>query len=133
MSALTKDRKTDWRAAVDFSDPAAAAALIYVGAIVCLNATGYAVPGSADNTLKVRGVARERIDNTNGADGDLDVPTQKGLHKFANDGTITRADLEANAYIVDDQTVADNDNGGARPLCGVIKQVDSDGVWVFIA
>lgn len=133
MAALTKDRKTDFRAGVDFSDPAEADAVVYVGAVVCLNAAGNAVPGSADNTLKVRGVARERVDNTGGAAGDLQVPTQKGLHKFANDGTITRADLEASAYIVDDQTVADNDNAGARPLCGVIKDVESDGVWVEIA
>ena len=132
MAALTKDRKTQRREGVSNNDPVAATALIYYGSIVVLNATGYAAPGSTATGLKARGVAQEQVDNSAGANGDKSINTEPGKHKFANDGSITLADIENTAYIVDDQTVADNDGGATRSVAGVIKGVDSDGVWVQI-
>jgi len=132
MTALTADRNTPRRNGIDFVDPVAASAIIYAGALVALNGTGYLVPGSAATGLKARGIAQENIDNSTGIDGALRVPVMTGVFRFANDGTITIADIEATAYIVDDQTVADNDGTGTRSVAGTIKSVDSAGVWVNI-
>ena len=46
---------------------------------------------------------------------------------------ITAADIDASAYIVDDETVAKTDGGGTRSIAGTIKQVDAAGVWILFA
>jgi len=132
MVALSKDKKTNERAGVDYSDPVAAGAQIFAGALVVLDAIGYAQPGTTAVGLTARGVAQENVDNSAGADGDLNAPSKSGRFHFANDGTIARVDIGSNAYIVDDQTVADNDGGTTRSIAGVIKDVDSDGVFVQV-
>jgi hypothetical protein len=133
MAALTADRNTPRRDGVQFSRPVAATAHIYAGAIACLSATGYATPGTVATTLKKPGIAQEEVDNSAGADGDLTVLVRHGVFRVANDGTITIADIGNSAYIVDDQTVADNDGTGTRSLAGTIVDVDADGVWVDFA
>lgn len=135
MTALTKDRNTVCRDGVQFSDPVAAAVVIFAGSLVCLNASGYAVPGSTSTTLKARGVAQEQVDNSAGAAGDLAIETRRGVFPFANSTStdeITRADIGASAYIVDDQTVAKTSATNTRSVAGVIRDVDSNGVWVEI-
>lgn len=135
MAALTKDRNTKRRDGVVYSDPVAATTKIFTGSLVCLNAAGNAVPGSTSTTLKARGVAQEQIDNLTGAIGDKRVETRRGVFPFANSTStdeITRADIGANAYIVDDQTVAKTSGTNTRSVAGVIRDVDSDGVWVEI-
>jgi hypothetical protein len=135
MVALTKDRNTKRRDVVVFSDPMAASAKIYAGALVCINAAGYAVAGSTSTTLKVRGVAQEQVDNSTGAAGAQLVNSRRGCFPFINSAAadeITRADIGATAYIVDDQTVAKTNGTNTRSAAGVIRDVDSDGVWVEI-
>lgn len=135
MAALTKDRNTVRRDGVQYSDPVAASTRIYAGALVCLNASGNAVPGSVSTTLKARGVAQEQVDNSSGAAGDKRVETRRGVFPFANSAStdeITRADIGNSAYIVDDQTVAKTHATNTRSVAGVIRDVDSDGVWVEI-
>jgi len=135
MTALTKDRNTLRRDGVQYSDPVAASTRIFAGALVCINASGYAVPGSTATTLKARGVAQEYVDNSAGAAGDVRVETRRGVFCFANSSStdeITRADIGADAYIVDDQTVAKTHATNSRSVAGVIRDVDSDGVWVEI-
>lgn len=132
MVALTKDRNTKTRPGDDFNHPVAAAAIIFAGSILCLNAAGDAVPGSTSTTLVAIGRAEEYVDNSAGAAGDLTVNGRKGVFHFANDGTIARVDIGGSAYIVDDQTVADNDGAATRSVAGEIVDVDADGVWVKI-
>lgn len=132
---LTKDRDTVRRDGVQYSDPVAAATRIFTGSLVCLNAAGDAVPGSTATTLKARGVAQEHVDNRDGAAGDLRIETRRGVFPFANSTTtdeITRADIGNSAYIVDDQTVAKTSATSTRSIAGVIRDVDSNGVWVEI-
>lgn len=132
MVALTKDKQSEYRDGNDFEDPAASGATIHAGALVVLNATGYAAPGSTATGLVARGVAKEAVDNSAGADGDLMVPTRKGPHKLVNDGSIDRTHIGSTVYIVDDQTVAATDGTGTRSAAGTLIQVDADGVWVDI-
>ena len=133
--ALTKDRNTVRRDGVQYSDPVAAATRIFAGSLLCLNAAGNAVPGSLSATLKARGVAQEHVDNRDGAAGDLRIESRRGVFPFANSTStdeITRADIGASAYIVDDQTVAKTSATSTRSIAGVIRDVDSNGVWVEI-
>ena len=135
MAALTKDRDTKRRDGAQFSDPVAASTKIYAGSLVCLNASGYAVPGSTATTLKARGVAQEQVDNSAGSAGDLRVDTRRGIFKFGNSASadlIAIADIGNDCYIVDDQTVAKTNGSNTRSVAGKIRQVDSDGVWVEI-
>lgn len=132
---LSKDRDTKRRDGVQFSHPVASAAVIYAGALVALNAGGYAVPGSTATTLTAVGVAQERVDNSAGADGDLRVEVRRGVFKFANSAAadqITRAEIGDSAYIVDDQTVAKTNGTSTRSVAGIIRDVDADGVWIEI-
>lgn len=133
--ALTADRNTKRRDGVMYSDPVAAATRIFAGSIVCLDASGNAVPGSTATTLTVRGVAQEQVDNRDGAAGDLRVETRRGVFPFANSAStdeITRADIGNSAYIVDDETVAKTNGTSTRSVAGVIRDVDDSGVWVEI-
>ncbi|WP_374439126.1 hypothetical protein [Pseudomonas panipatensis] len=132
---LAKDRNTLRRDGVQFSDPLAADTKIFAGALVCLDASGNAVPGATSTTLKARGVAQEQVDNTGGAAGDLSVESRRGVFQFANSAStdqITRADIDSDCYIVDDQTVAKTSATNTRSVAGVIRDVDSNGVWVEI-
>lgn len=133
--ALSKDRNIKRRDGLLFNDPVAGATRIFAGSLVCLNAAGNAVPGSTATTLKARGVAQEHIDNRDGAIGALRIETRRGTFPFANSAAadeITRADIGATAYIVDDQTVAKTSGTNTRSAAGVIRDVDSDGVWIEI-
>lgn len=133
--ALTKDRNTSRRDGVQFNDPVAAAAKIFAGSLVCLDASGNAVPGSTSTTIKVRGVAQEQVDNTGGAAGAKRIETRRGVFQFANSAStdqITRAEIGTQCYIVDDQTVAKTSATNTRSVAGVVRDVDDGGVWVEI-
>lgn len=133
--ALTKDRDTKRRDGVQFSHPIAAATVIFAGALVALNAAGDAVPGSTSTTLKAVGVAQETVDNSSGAAGAVRVEVRRGLFRFGNSAAadaITRAEIGSNAYIVDDETVAKTSGTSTRSIAGVIRDVDSAGVWIEI-
>lgn len=135
MAALTKDRNTLRKDNQVHSDPVAASTKIFAGSLVCLNASGYAVPGSVSTTQKARGVAQEQVDNSTGTAGAQRVETRRGVFKFGNSAAadeITIADVGANCYIVDDQTVAKTNGTNTRSIAGKIDSVDSDGVWVEI-
>jgi hypothetical protein len=132
--ALTNDRDTKCREGVAFSFPVAAGAVIFAGALVCLDG-GYAVPGSEAADLTAVGRALTRADNAGGADGDVDAAVERGVFAYGNSSgadEITRADIGADCYVVDDATVAKTDNTGARSKAGVVMDVDAVGVWVRI-
>ena len=133
MTALTQDRNSRRRDGEQVAPPVAANTRIFGGAIVCVNAAGFAVPGATSTTLKAVGVAEQRADNLNGAAGAIRVRCRKGPHLFANSeaaDAITLADVGADCFIVDDQTVAKTNGGNTRSVGGKIFDVDAEGVWV---
>lgn len=135
MAALTADRNTPRRAAEDFEFPMAASTLIYAGALVCVNASGLATKGAVATTLKTVGVAQETADNSAGAASAKRVKVRRGCYRFANSGSadaITLADVGADCYVVDDQTVAKTNGSATRSVAGKVRDVDADGVWVEI-
>jgi hypothetical protein len=133
MTALTQDRASLRRPGEQMEPPVGANARIFAGALVAINAAGFAVPGATGATLKGAGVAERRADNTGGADGAIRVRLSKTPYAFANSAAadaITLADIGSDCYMVDDQTVAKTNGGGTRGRAGRIYDVDVDGVWV---
>ena len=133
MTALTQDRNTLRRDGVQTEPPVAAGARIYGGALVAINAAGFAVPGSTATGLIGAGVAEQRADNTGAAAGAIRVRLNRLPHCFGNGESadaITLADVGSDCYIVDDQTVAKTNGSGTRSRAGRVFDVDSEGVWV---
>lgn len=133
MTALTQDRNTRRSDGNQVAPPVAATTRIWGGAIVCVNAAGFAVPGATSTTLKAVGVSEHRADNSAGVAGAIRVRCRKGPHRFANSAAadaITLADVGSDCFIVDDQTVAKTNGSNTRSVAGKIFDVDADGVWV---
>src|SRR5690606_4835637 len=80
--ALTQDNDTKRKDGQVNSDPVAAAVTIFVGALVCLDASGNATPGATATTLTARGVATEQVDNSAGIAGAKSVTTRRGVFRF---------------------------------------------------
>jgi hypothetical protein len=133
MPALIQDRATMRRPGEQMEPPVGANARIFAGALVAINATGFAVAGATGATLKGAGVAERRADNTGGVDGAIRVRLSKTPHAFANSAAadaITLADIGSDCYMVDDQTVAKTNGSNTRGRAGRVYDVDEDGVWV---
>ncbi len=106
---------------------------IYQGALVALDADGYAIPGKKAAGLTAAGRAEETVANT-GSDGDASVRVCRGVFVFANTGTaankVTAAHLLKPCYIQDDQTVTALADGAS--VAGLVVRVDGAGVAVEI-
>lgn len=71
------------------------------------------------------------MNNTAGGNGAVSVKVRRGCFalKQGND-PVTLADVGKTCYLVDDQTVAKTDGAGTRSAAGIVRDVDSAGVWV---
>lgn len=136
MAALTRNRDTKVHEIRHLGWlPVAAGVKLYKGAIVAMNAAGYAVPGATATTLVAAGRSEDEIDNSSGAAGDKKVNIRRGIFLYANSGggdAITIADRYKQCYLVDDQTVAKTDGTGTRSRAGMVVNVEPAGVWVNI-
>lgn len=133
MTALAADRDTVERDGNRLNLPVAAAKKLYAGALIARDGSGNATPGAVATTLLGVGRASETVDNSAGAAGDLKVEIEKGTFRFGNSTAgdlITRANIGADCYIVDDQTVALTSATSTRSIAGKIFDVDAIGVWV---
>lgn len=132
MAALTAARNTPQLSGETFGFPVAASTTIYQGSLVAL-AAGYAAPGATATGRIAVGRAEETVSAVSA--GDASVRVARGVFKFANSSAgdaIAQADVGADCYIVDDQTVAKTNGTGTRSRAGKIAAVASDGVWVQI-
>lgn len=132
MAALNKDRNTPRKAGQIAAFGVAANAKIYAGSLVCLNATGYAVPAADTAGFRCVGVAKEYIDNTGGADGDQVIQVwESGEFQFDAAG-MARTDVGLPVFVSDDQTVAKSTTNAIG--CGMITEfVSATSVWIDIA
>ncbi len=133
MAALSADRNTKKRKGpAEF--PVKASIRIYQGSLVVLDA-GYLAPARTATGLIAAGMAMAHYDNSTGSAGAIKGAAECGTFKFGNSSAgdlIAQADVGADCYIVDDQTVAKSSGTGTRSRAGKIMSVDSDGVWVKI-
>lgn len=128
--ALTAERNTPRYAGDRLEVPVKAATTIFAGALVVADA-GYAAPGRAATGLVALGRCEETV--TAVAAGDVKASVRPGIYRFANSAAadaITQAEVGADCYIVDDQTVAKTNGSNARSRAGVVIGVEDAGVWV---
>jgi hypothetical protein len=135
MPPLTADRDTPRRENAKYNLPVGAAQRIFAGAIVCRNATGFAVRGAVSTTLVAVGRAEQQVDNSTGADGAARIDVVPGVFRFRNSSAadqITLADVGNACFIADDDQVARTNGTSTRSQAGIVRDVDSGGVWVEI-
>jgi hypothetical protein len=133
MVALAAGRQTKEAIGKIINLPMAAASLIYAGGLTCVNAAGFATKGIASTTLKQFGRAENTVDNLAGANGAKTIDVATGIFLWANSAAgdlIVTADIGADCFIVDDQTVAKTNGGATRSRAGKVVFVDASGVYV---
>ena len=113
--------------------PVKGSTTIYQGALVALDANGYAIPGKKAENLIAAGRAEETVENT-GADGAMTIRVARGVFVFNNTATsanqIKAAHILKPCYIEDDETVTALATGAS--MAGTVVRVDEDGVAVEI-
>jgi predicted RecA/RadA family phage recombinase len=132
MAALASPRNTKERVGDVFDFPVKAATTCHQGGLAVLDA-GYAAPGRVATTLIAVGLFQESA--TAVSAGDAVARVKRGVFKLANSTAgdlIAQANVGADCYIVDDQTVALTNGGATRSRAGKIAAVDADGVWVQV-
>ncbi len=112
--------------------PVLAATKIYAGAIVAVDADGYAVNATDTANLVVRGIADETVDNTEGADGALTIRVRRGAAFL----------LESDDSPTPGETCYVRDNAGVQSAASATNDIavgpaleakDADGnAWVQI-
>jgi hypothetical protein len=110
MAALTADKIVHTKGSLRRgSYKVKAATIIYCGALVCLDANGWAIPASdTAGITDVVGVATAKADNAAGGNGDILVTVEFGGDFLIDVGAgITQDDVGRSAYVVDDQTATD--------------------------
>jgi hypothetical protein len=134
MTALTMDRNTEYSLGDLLSVPVAASTCIFAGSLVCLNASGYAVPAADTAGLLFAGVATAQADNSGGVDGDLSVVVRRrGRFRFGSASSLDQSSVGEKAYASDDQTVALAAGVSNSIAAGVIDRVESSSSgWVSI-
>ena len=125
MSALTNDRNTVRKEGDYAAYQVKANAKIFAGSLVCIDSTGYAIPGSDNAGLKFVGISRGYVDNTGGADGALSVEVwRRGSFELAASG-MTSGNIGDSIFVVDDQTVGLASTTTNDVPCGKISEYNS--------
>lgn len=135
MTALTADRNTPRAQGDVLRGDVAAATLIFAGAMVMRDASGNLIEGQTATGMIGAGRAEAQVDNSAGAAAALTCDIRTGIFRWGNSASsdeITKADIGAVCYAVDDQTVAKTDGDGTRSPAGIIEGVDTSGVWVLM-
>ncbi|WP_299427201.1 hypothetical protein [uncultured Meiothermus sp.] len=131
MPPAIAPRDTPERDGQLFSVPVGANRHIWQGTLVVSDA-GWAAPGRTALNLRVIGRAEENANNTGGANGAIRVLVRRGVFKFDNDPAdlVTQAELWADCFITDDQTVSRTNGTNTKSRAGRVVGLDADGVWV---
>lgn len=134
MTVLAADKNIKRRRLGDRNFPVAASVLIYTGAMVALDSSGYVRPARVSTTDKVVGTAKHRADNSAGAAAAISLEVESdyavAMVNSASSDAIALTDIGSDCYAVDDQTVALTNGTSTRTRAGKIQNVTTDGVWV---
>lgn len=106
MTAITARKDVRRQEAVILPFPIAATTKIVEGALVNVNAAGYAVNATDTTGERCVGVASQETDNTTGAAGDADaIVWTGGAIDVLTNFSATIANVGDKVYVVDNQTV----------------------------
>jgi len=129
LSADAQRKVTDWGQGGSY--PVLAAAQIYKGSLVCVNANGFAVAATDSAAIYCVGVATENVLGGT-ADGDEWIKVEAGRAYLFAASSITQAMVGEPMYVIDDNTVDDTSTNLC--LVGVlVKFVDTTHGWVLVA
>ncbi len=134
MSALTRDRATPYREGIEVEYLVAANTKIFAGSLVCVNATGYAVPAADTSGYQFAGVAMEQVDNSGGSDGGASLRLRRaGVFEF-DAASITQAMVGTEMEATDDHTFDDAAGTTNHVKVGrLVKYVSATKGWIDIA
>jgi hypothetical protein len=107
MAAATQDLDTPFKDRGPVRKvPVNGGSIIYAGTMVCLDATGYAIPAADTAGISpVIGRAAHKADATGLADGAITVEVEEGIFRW-NANSVTQAHVAVTSVtIVDDNTV----------------------------
>lgn len=113
---------------------AAANAVIFNGALIAKNATGFIVAASDAAAIKVVGIATVAANNTGGADGALDVQYITAIEVELNNaaGAIVQASFGTLCCVADDNSVTTAAVAANDVLAGLVRSFTATKVWVFV-
>jgi len=132
MAACTADRNTPYREGIELDFPVKGSTRIFAGAMVAVDANGYAVPAGNTAGHRFVGVAMEQVNNTAGADGAALVRVRTaGVFEFGAT-SISQANVGAEMFVVDDQTFDDVDPGQGIKCGRLVKYVSATKGWLKI-
>ena len=132
MTALAADRNTQSKIGDLMIYPVEAGEVIYKGALVTVDADGYLMPAQDTSGHRLVGVADEKVDNTGGADGDLNCRVASGRKFRFAASSITQAMVNQVMYIVDDQTFDDGNGTNAIKAGRLVEFISTTEGWIFI-
>jgi len=124
MTALATDVNRNYELGDINQVPVKSSSIIYQGAAVGGNSSGYARP--IQNGDKFFGFADEHIDNSSGLDGDKTVRVRKRGAILLDISNIALGDIGKSVYATDDNTFTLS-NANAVYI-GQISRIDSSGV-----
>jgi hypothetical protein len=136
MAALTARKNTPERTPEFVTGYLLTNTVAYQGGLAVIDtASGYTRPGLTATGLVAVGRFEETVSATGIASGVMKVRIRPGIYRFGNSADsdlIAIANRGAPCFIVDDNTVALTDGSSTRSVAGVIRDVDSVGVWVQV-
>jgi hypothetical protein len=129
MTALAKDKKTEYREGIELEFLVKTNSQIYAGALVMLDSNGLLTPGADTASCIFAGLAMENVLG----DGTKRCRVRStGAVKVVTSG-LSQAAVGSKAYLVDDQTVALVTTTTNDVLCGrIVKFVSATSVWVLM-
>jgi hypothetical protein len=113
----------------------AADTIIYAGAFVCCDVSGFAVPAADDATYtSVVGVAEKDADNTDGAGGAIDVRIGRGVYMIRDNDPANpiSGDLRNRVVYALDDEFPSASSGADRPILGILNESWFDGFEIDI-
>lgn len=128
-TALAADRETKYKDPEIKAYPVYTGVTIYKGGFVCLNSSGYAVPGADTAGLRCVGVAMEQVAAGAAASGTYNIRVQAGTFLLAAT-SITQAMVGSAMYVKDDQTFDDTSTNGV--FAGIlVEYVSATSGWIY--
>jgi predicted RecA/RadA family phage recombinase len=132
MAALTDNKEVQEKEGKLIDMPVVASDIIYKGAIVKINAAGYAAPMAAEASAYLAGIAYEKADNSSGSAGDINCRViTEGSFLLEGSG-FSQASVGDNVYASDDQTISDTQGTNEIKVGKIVEYVSATQVWVKI-
>lgn len=129
--AITASQTVDRRLGDEYQFPVAASTTLYAGGIAALDGSNNLVMATDAAARRAVGIVFGEIDNSAGSAGDLNGIVEVGIFKLTNSSTnaITDAHIGQYCFVEDNATVAIT-GGSYGVVAGIVRKVDTDGVWV---